>query len=161
MQVETAARQAVDRSSLIISSEDFSKEEKERIFSDFVHPEPLDSDRERPPLTLFGSIEKVGHTNYHERHRDHWTEKRANRELNAAVAERLYPNKMETNAKVRSYRSKVLRTKSRYAEGDQYFDFDMGWSLMEVRDPDDDTQKRLCAFSSVEVRLEDKSKDAV
>lgn len=159
--VETTARPAVDRSCLIISSDALSNEEKERICSDFVHKEPSDSDCKNPPLTLFGAIQKVGHINYSKRHRSHWTEKRANREINAAVAERLYPNKMESNAKVRSYRSKVLKTKSRYAESDHFFDFDMGWSLLEVRDPDDDSQKRLCAFSSIEIRLEDKSHDAV
>ncbi|KAL3929228.1 MAG: hypothetical protein SGBAC_012304 [Bacillariaceae sp.] len=158
---ETIGRPAMDLSSMRIFSDDFSEEEKERIRTEYVHPEQADSDSKPPPLALFGAIQKVGNINYHKRHQTNWNEKKANRERNAAIAERLYPNKLDSNLNVRTYRSKVLKTRSRFDESDQYFDLDMGWSLMELRDPDDESQKRLCAFSSVEVRLEERSKDTV
>ncbi|CAJ1946341.1 unnamed protein product [Cylindrotheca closterium] len=160
---EIVGRPATDLSSIGIFSDDFSEEEKERIRAEYIHPEPSDNSSDSskgPPLVLFGAIQKVGNINYHKRHHTEWTEKKVNRERNAAIAERLYPNKLDSNLNVRTYRSKVLKTKSRFDESEQYIDMDMGWSLMEVRDPDNESEKRLCAFSSVEVRLEEKSKDA-
>jgi len=158
---ETVGRPAMDLSSMRISSEDLSAEEKEKLQTEYLHPEPSESDTKPPPLLLFGAIQKVGDINYHKRHRSNWAEKKVNRERNAAIAERLYPNKLDSNLNVRTYRSKVLKTKSRFDESQRFIDMDMGWSLMEVPDPDDESQKRLCAFSSVEIRLEEKSKDAV
>lgn len=157
---ETVGRPAMDLSSMKVFSDDFSEEEKERLRTEYIHPEDSDNTKP-PPLLLFGAIQKVGNIHYRNRHREDWPERKVNRERKAAIAERLYPNKLDSNLNVRTYRSKVLKTRSRLDESQRFVEMDMGWSLMEVQDPDDESQKRLCAFSSVEIRLEEKNKDDV
>eukprot|EP00980_Cylindrotheca_fusiformis_P007227 scaffold1525_cov142-Cylindrotheca_fusiformis.AAC.27 len=146
-------RPPADLASMTTSSNSLSKEEKDRLLEQFIHP----SSSDHPPaqrLALFGALQKVSQINYSNRYRDDWTERKNRLERNASTAERLFPNKIESNDSVRSYRSKVLKTRHRQDDNIYCFDLDMGWSLLEVPAGGGE-QKRLCAFSSVEIRLDD------
>jgi hypothetical protein len=156
---DSIGRPPADISSMIASSESLSKKEKESLKDQFMHPNPSETAKV-PPLVLFGALQKVSQINYSKRHRDEWTDRKNRLERNAAVAERLFPNKIESNDSVRSYRSKVLKTRDRNDDNIQCFDLDLGWSLMEVTGPGGEGQKRLCAFSSVEIRLNDEDDEA-
>jgi hypothetical protein len=151
---DSIGRPPADISSMIASSESLSKKEKESLRDQFMHPNPSESAKV-PPLVLFGALQKVSQINYSKRHRDEWTDRKNRLGRNAATAERLFPNKIESNDSVRSYRSKVLKTRDRNDDNIHCFDLDLGWSLMEVTGPGGEGQKRLCAFSSVEIRLND------
>lgn len=151
---DSIGRPPADLSSMSASSESLSIAEKKMVSDQFIHPDPSEATKP-PPQALFGALQKVSKINYSKRYRDDWTARKNRLERNAATSERLFPNKIESNDSVRSYRSKVLKTRDRNDNCIHCFDLDMGWSLMEVTTPLGENQKRLCAFSSLEIRLHD------
>lgn len=114
------------------------------------------------PLGLFGGLQHVGQTNYIIQNpgmgsfmaRD--TDKITRRKEKVSVQERLDPNRIEVgrteNPEKRT--SKFLRTEDWFDDQKKFFDFDLGWCLLEITT--EGNSKRLCAFSSMEICLEDR-----
>jgi hypothetical protein len=159
-------------SSIASSTVVLSKQEQGYL-DRLINPDtsPADGQEERNnPCNLFGPLQKVGQLHFSKRlelNEQSWTEKQIRCQRNAAVKERLLPNKMAGSNDLRGrYRSKVLRALSP-ATAEQpkhYFNLDVGWTMMELldakdndinRDDNEPTRRRLCAFSSVEMKLLD------
>jgi hypothetical protein len=116
------------------------------------------------PLVLFGGLVPVGLTNclFLQDSENistmdvHADDTISRRKRNAALQERIDPHRLQHRTdNPRKIKSKFLRTEDWFDSEKKFFDFDLGWSLMEVETDDHQATKRLCAFSSMEVWLED------
>lgn len=135
----------------------------------------LDDDEKKGPMTspdvtlgIFGGLQHVGQTTHRMKNSDTssmrflakgTTNKVTRRNERISVQERLDPNRIQ-GGREESFddrKSKVLRTEDWFDDQKKCFDFDLGWSLLEV--PVSSNQRRLCAFSSVEVSLADKEEE--
>eukprot|EP00536_Pseudo-nitzschia_multiseries_P012242 jgi/Psemu1/290160/fgenesh1_pg.458_\ len=85
------------------------------------------------------------------------TNKIARRKERVSIQERLDPNRIQAGRGENPVdrNSKFLRTEDWFDERKKFFDFDLGWSLLEIPAGRDGDQKKLCAFSSLEVCLGD------
>jgi hypothetical protein len=84
------------------------------------------------------------------------------RKQKISVQERLDPNRLQQRTDVgtpKKSKSKFLRTENWFDNQKKYFDLDLGWCLLEITVDDEkgggNQQKRLCAFSSMEICLDD------
>ena len=113
------------------------------------------------PLGLFGGLQQVGQTNHTMKNpssssdmkflaRDN--DKFTRRKEKASIQERLDPNRLRVED-TRKGKSKFLRTENWFDDKKKFYDFDLGWSLLEIKKHGQ--QKLLCAFSSIESCLED------
>jgi hypothetical protein len=84
------------------------------------------------------------------------------RKQKVSIQERLDPNRLQQRTDVgtpKKSKSKFLRTENWFDNQKKYFDLDLGWCLLEFTVDDGkgggNQQKRLCAFSSMEICLDD------
>jgi hypothetical protein len=116
------------------------------------------------PLALFGGLLHVGQTNYMLQNPGTGgdsvfmarnTDKITRRKEKVSVQERLDPNRLQMGRaeNPEKRKSKFLRTEDWFDDQKKFFDFDLGWCLLEI--PTEGNKKRLCAFSSMEICLED------
>ena len=144
----------------------------------------LDDDEKRSPpdtdtlsttpsviLGLFGGLKHVGETNY--ALQKHSESKNNSRRFNTSsrdnasairktrrkcIQERLGPNRRHLRDEApKKLNSKLLRTQNCYDGKERCIDLDLGWCLLEVIDGHEKemTHKKLCAFSSMEICLND------
>jgi hypothetical protein len=149
-------------------NEELSKAEKEQLDGLLHADEDEDDDNkseeeEQPPMvSVFGPLDKVG-TIHNQLYKidnptedNTLTEKERRRRYRARIQERLDPRRVVKNKDIQRFPSRILRTEDRLDDSKKYLELDMGWSLMEIRSPTDYKKKRYCAFSSLEIVLEDK-----
>ena len=84
------------------------------------------------------------------------------RKQKVSIQERIDPNRLQQRTDVgtpKKSKSKFLRTENWFDNQKKYFDLDLGWCLLEITVDDEkgggNQQKRLCAFSSMEICLDD------
>ena len=116
-------------------------------------------------LALFGGLQPVGQTNHvlqnvgtvggDSAFMARNTSKITRRKEKVSIQERLDPNRLQMGRaeNPEKQKSKFLRTEDWFDDQKKFFDFDLGWCLLEI--PTEGNQKRLCAFSSMEICLED------
>jgi len=115
-------------------------------------------------LGFFGGLQHVGQTNHMIQNTGacndraflaRGADKITRRKEKVSIQERLDPNRRQTGRveNPEKQKSKVLRTEDWFDEQKKSFDFDLGWSLLEITAGGN--QKRLCAFSSMEICLGD------
>jgi len=135
----------------------------------------------KPEITLglFGGLQDVGETSHFlqnpsenvlfmaSRDDSHTgnNNKIIRRKQKVSIQERLDPNRLQQRSDIgtpKKSKSKFLRTENWFDNQKKYFDLDLGWCLLEITIDDDDdekgggnNQKRLCAFSSMEICLDD------
>jgi hypothetical protein len=117
------------------------------------------------PLALFGGLQHVGQTNHALQNPGtvggdrvfmaRNTDKITRRKEKVSIQERLDPNRLQVGRAENpaKRKSKFLRTEDWFDDQKKFFDFDLGWCLLEI--PTQGNHKRLCAFSSMEICLED------
>lgn len=137
-------------------NEELSACEKQSLDS-LLHDEENDTSGDQTqPFALFGALKQVGDIHHKLQENDpvqpDQSEKQARRQQRAFIQERLNPHRIEKNNDPQRYRSKILKTEDWHDDSKKHFDLDLGWSLMEVRSGQN---KRLCAFSSIEIALRD------
>lgn len=156
--IDTISRPASSVASFRGNMNDISELERDSL-DRLLHDESLESEAKQP-LVLFGALQKVGQVHYSKRFRSDWSQKKNQLERSRAISERLIPNKVSKSSEAGRYKSKILKTVDKADESRRSIDLDLGWSMMEMKMPGDiDNQKRLCAFASVEITLQDEDVD--
>mmetsp|Transcript_26681 Transcript_26681/g.57434 ORF Transcript_26681/g.57434 Transcript_26681/m.57434 type:complete len:561 (-) Transcript_26681:4091-5773(-) len=119
-------------------------------------------------MGLFGGLQYVGQTNHMIKNPKKSIDvvfmtkennnKITRRKERISIQERLDPNRIQVgrDENPEDRKSKLLRTRDWFDEEKKFFDFDLGWCLMEIPTPMN--KKRLCAFSSMEICLGDNDK---
>ena len=116
---------------------------------------------------LFGGLRKVGQTHHmlqnpktynHRTFLSNESDKITRRKERVSLQERLDPNRIATGREENpdKRKSNFSRTVDWFDERKRFFDFDLGWCLLEI--VTEENQKRLCAFSSMEICLEDRDR---
>jgi len=126
--------------------------------------QPTTTSMSETPLGLFGGLKHVGETNHLVQNpgtgsgrtfmaKD--SDKITRRREKASVQERLDPNRIQIGRTEdpSKRKSKILRTEDWFDDQMKFFELDLGWCLLEI--PTEKNEKRLCAFSSMEICLED------
>ena len=127
--------------------------EKEQLDSLLMHSNK-DAEAVESPLGLFGGLERVGQVNI-----NLWgplpdDDKKKRRRENILIQERIDPHRLpQRHDNSHKLKSKILKTEDWFDEEKKFFDLDLGWCLLEVKSQD--KGKRLCAFSSMEISLQE------
>jgi len=125
-------------------------------------------------LGLFGGLQHVGQTNHMlqnpseyknnglvfncSRNSNNANDKITRRKQKISIQERLDPNRRQLRDETpKKSKSKFLKTENWFDNQKKYFDLDLGWCLLEITEGHEEgrSQKRLCAFSSMEICLND------
>ena len=115
-------------------------------------------------LALFGGLQHVGQINHFVQNPGiggvrtfmaRETDKITRRKEKSSSQERLDPNRLQIGRADNPLKrkSKILRTEDWFDDQKKFFDFDLGWCLLEITIQGN--KKRLCAFSSMEICLDD------
>jgi hypothetical protein len=108
--------------------------------------------------SVLGALKDVGSFHQYLQHRkredlEEMSDKKKRREERKCRKQRLFPHEMEKeDRESKRAVTKVMRTID--SSNQHWMELDMGECLMEVVDPDSN-QKKLCAFSSLEMALKD------
>ena len=115
------------------------------------------------PLALFGGLKHVGQVNHFLQNPSaksipfmaKGTDRVTRRKQKQSLQERLDPNRLQAGRAEEpvNQRSKILRTENWFEDQMKFMELDLGWCLMEIQT--EGRQKRLCAFSSMEICLDD------
>ena len=140
------------------ANEDLTMLEKHQLDT-LLHPEDDDNADSPSPMVLFGALSTVGDVHYNQLQQQGMLppRKHSGTQYRAAIQERLNPQRVLKNCNPQTYRSKVLKTEDKQDNHNgQYFDLDLGWSLMEIqRQGGTKSEKHLLCFSSMEIKLRD------
>ena len=115
------------------------------------------------PLALFGGLKHVGQVNHFLQNPTakskpfmaKGTDRVTRRKQKQSLQERLDPNRLQAGRAEEpvNQRSKILRTENWFEDQMKFMELDLGWCLMEIQTKG--REKRLCAFSSMEICLDD------
>jgi hypothetical protein len=154
-EVEGPPRPPWDAQSMLSAT--MSPSEKELLDPLLMHPNK-DSEATESPLGLFGGLQRVGQVNI-----NLYTlggkplpddDKKKRRRENILIQERIDPHRLPQRIdNSHKLKSKILKTEDWFNEEKKFFDLDLGWCLLEVKSLE--KGKRLCAFSSMEISLDD------
>jgi len=142
-----------------IHSITLSRAEMEQLDASAIVPNEQDNSTESS-LGLFGGLEKVGLVNHklqtpEASETEEISDRVLRRKQNASIQERLDPHRLQQRGEnPQKIKSKVFKTENFFDDTLKYFDLDLGWCLLEVRSGNN--RKRLCAFSSMEISLDDR-----
>ncbi len=142
--------------------------EKEELNRLMIHPDDDEIDADCYSMaTIFGELQNVGMTyakieeakkGSEQGNSLNMTERQRRRHERAYIKQRLAPRRIQKNQDPQKYRSKVLRTEQQCEDGTTktFLEFDLGWSLVEY---DEEGEKRLMVFSSIQATLEELESD--
>lgn len=131
-----------------------SQQDRQYLERTMIHPDEANTEMH----SVLGALKDVGGFHMYLAHRSDTSivelnDKKRRRLERKARKQRMFPHVVEKEDLKRRVVTKVLRTIDA-SQQEHYMELDMGECLMEILDPNSN-QKKLCAFSSMEVSLKD------
>jgi hypothetical protein len=135
--------------------ESLSLQEREKLQRTMIHTSNEEETEEMH--SILGALQDVGDVHFQLQYgdvMDDFTENKRRREKQRAKRQRLFPREpIKQEKETKRAATKVVRSVVKEAE-EQWMELDMNNCLVDVMDSET-SQKRLCAFSSLEVMLKD------